>query len=225
MTSRKWEDQGIKMNFEHQFDRHLSNSEDQVLGCLRTPVKIQAFLDDLEYSREEIYRCPLRVLRERVASCYDGALFGSAMLRRIGYPPLILEMLPNSRDDDHLLALFKKDRHWGAVGKSNFVGLRFREPVYRTVRELVMSYFDSYFNTEREKTLRSYSRPVDLRRFDATEWMTTERDVDDPIGKYLTAIPHTPLLTPAMVRALRPVDRRTYDAAMVGADPAGLYRP
>ncbi len=224
MTSRKWEDQGIKMNFEHQFDRHLSNSEDQVLGCLRTPVKIQAFLDDLEYSREEIYRCPLRVLRERVASCYDGALFGSAMLRRIGYPPLILEMLPNSRDDDHLLALFKKDMHWGAVGKSNFVGLRFREPVYRTVRELVMSYFEQFYNLEREKTLRGYTVPLNLRPFDRHGWMIR----DEPlywIAQKLDRTRRVRVLTRKMVRNLSLLDSRAYQAGLMGADEKGLFRP
>lgn len=103
------------MKFEYRFDQHLTKSERQIVNRLDTPAKIQTYLDDLDYSTEGTYRCPLRVLRERVAHCYDGALFAAAMLRRIGYPPLILEMLPNSRDDDHLLALFKKDMHWGKV--------------------------------------------------------------------------------------------------------------
>lgn len=201
-----------------------SRRELKLLRGLDRPEKIQAYLDGLAYSAEDACRSPRRVMRDGQAHCMDGALIAAAALRLHGKGCRVLDLYA-VRDDDHIVALFKERGCWGAVSKSNFSGLRFREPVYRTLRELVMSYFDSYFNTEREKTLRSYSRPVDLRRFDATEWMTTERDVDDPIGKYLTATPHTPLLTPAMVRALRPVDRRTYDAAMVGADPAGLYRP
>jgi hypothetical protein len=212
------------MNFEHQFDQLLSKSEYRVLKGLKTPAKIQAFLDDLEYSTEEIYRCPLRVLRERVAHCYDGALFAAAMLRRIGYPPLILEMLPNSRDDDHLLALFKKEMHWGAVGKSNFVGLRFREPVYRTVRELVMSYFEQFYNLEREKTLRGYTVPLNLQSFDRHGWMIK----DEPlywIAEKLDRTRRVRLLTSKMVRNLSLLDLRAYQAGLIGADPKGLFHP
>ena len=112
------------------------------------------------------------VLRERMANCFDGAVFAAAMLSRLGHPPLILDMLPNGRDDDHVLAVYKRDGHWGAVAKSNFAGLRFREPVYRTVRELVMSYFEQYYNVDREKTLRAYTRPLNLQVFDKYQWMT-----------------------------------------------------
>jgi len=108
---------------------------------LSTPNKIQTFIDELAYSADGTYRCPLRVLRERIAHCFDGALFAAAALRHLSYPPLILYIISNDRDDDHLLALFKRDGRWGAVAKSNVVGLRFREPIYRTLRELVMSYF------------------------------------------------------------------------------------
>jgi hypothetical protein len=212
------------MNFEHQFDQLLSKSEYRVLKGLKTPAKIQAFLDDLEYSTEEIYRCPLRVLRERVAHCYDGALFAAAILRRIGYPPLILEMLPNSRDDDHLLALFKKEMHWGAVGKSNFVGLRFREPVYRTVRELVMSYFEQFYNLEGEKTLRGYTVPLNLKSFDRHGWMVK----DEPlywIAEKLDRTRRVKVLTPKMVRTLSLLDPRAYQAGLMGADTKGLFHP
>jgi hypothetical protein len=212
------------MNFERQFDQLLSKSEYRILGGLRSPSKIQAFLDDLEYSTEEIYRCPLRVLQERVAHCYDGALFAAAMLRRIGYPPLILEMLPNSRDDDHLLALFKKEMHWGAVGKSNFVGLRFREPVYRTVRELVMSYFEQFYNLEREKTLRGYTVPLNLQSFDRHGWMIK----DEPlywIAEKLDRTRRVRVLTPKMVRTLSLLDPRAYRAGLLGADKKGLFHP
>ncbi|NWF56137.1 MAG: hypothetical protein HXY45_15230 [Syntrophaceae bacterium] len=202
----------------------MSKSEHRILGHLNHPIKIQAFLDELEYSREEKYRCPLRVLRERVAHCYDGALFAAAMLRRIGHPPLILEMLPNRRDDDHLLALFKRNSHWGAIGKSNFVGLRFREPVYRTVRELIMSYFEQFYNLEREKTLRGYTRPLNLRPFDRYGWMVK----DEPLYRIAEKLDRTRIvrvLTPGMARALSPLDSRAFRAGLLGADPQGLFRP
>jgi len=99
------------------FDQTLTQSEHQLIASLNTPTRIQDFLDGLTYSTEEIYRCPLRVLRGRLGHCFDGALVAAAMLRRLGHPPLLLDMLPNDRDDDHLLALFKQDGHWGAVAK------------------------------------------------------------------------------------------------------------
>ena len=130
-------------------ETQLTSSERKVLDGLNSPIKIQSFLDTIPYSEDEFYRCPLRVLRERKAHCFDGALFAAMALRRIGYPPLILELIPNGRDDDHILALFKHHDHWGAVAQSNFTGLRFREPIYRSLRELVMSYFEDYFQLGR----------------------------------------------------------------------------
>src|SRR3972149_11299504 len=127
------------------FDQALTKSERRRIAQLTTPRKIQDFLDGLPYSVESIYRCPLRVLRDHTAHCFDGALFGAAALRRLGYPPLVLNMPAIVEDDDHLLALYNRDRPWGALAKSNFVGLRFREPIYRTLRELVMSYFEQFY--------------------------------------------------------------------------------
>lgn len=188
---------------------------------LNRPSKIQAFLDDIAYNDDEQCRSPRRVMRDRRAHCMEGALFAAALLGYHGHGCRILDMMA-VRDDDHVIALFQQHGCWGAVAKSNFTGLRFREPVYRTLRELVMSYFESYFNTAGEKTLRSYSRPVSLARFDAMEWMTTEEDLD-PIGRYLNTIPHTPVAKPAMIKSLATVDRRSFEAAMVGVNLKGLY--
>ena len=191
---------------------------------LSAPDRIQAFLDGVAYSVESEYRCPLRVLRERTAHCFDGALFAAMALRRIGYPPLILYMIANGRDDDHLLALYKRQGYWGAVAKSNFVGLRFREPVYRSLRELVMSYFEQFYNVEREKTLRAYTAPLNLKGFDEFHWMTS----DDPlerIARRLDEIRRFSVLTRSMIAALSPVDERSYQAGLCGANQAGLYQP
>ena len=122
----------------------LTKSELQLFVKLKTPFKVQEFLDSIPYSDEERYRCPRSVLQDRKAHCYDGAVFAAAALRMIGYPPLLVDMLPNNRDDDHILAVFRRKKRWGAVAKSNFSGLRFREPVYRGLHELIMSYFESY---------------------------------------------------------------------------------
>ena len=142
----------------------------------------------------------------------EGALFGAAALRMLGHPPLLLD-LEAERDDDHVLALFRQGSHWGAIAKSNFAGLRYREPVYRTLRELVMSYFEHYYNLRKEKTLRRYSRPVDLSRFDPLGWMTSEEDVWF-IPEYLMEISHTPLLRVPM--PLGRVDDRLFAAGLVG---------
>ena len=203
---------------------YLTGPERRALNRLRTPGQIQAFLDELTYSTDEAYRCPLRVLRERVAHCYDGALLASALLRRLGYPPLIMEMLPNRRDDDHLLALFKKDGCWGSLGKSNFVGLRFREPIHRTLRELVLSYFEQFYNVEREKTLRGFTLPLNLTPFDRHGWMVR----DEPLYRIAEKLDRTRrvrLLSPRMVKNLSLVDPRAFRAGLMGADEKGLYRP
>jgi hypothetical protein len=144
----------------------------------------------------------------------EGALMGAAALRLLGHPPALLD-LEAVRDDDHVLAVFRVRGCWGAVAKSNYSGLRYREPVYRTIRELVMSYFEHYYNLRKEKTLRRYSRPVHLHRFDRIQWMTAEEDVW-PIPDHLCTVAHRPLLSPAAVRALGPVDERLFAAGLVG---------
>jgi hypothetical protein len=206
------------------FHQVLKGSEREFLETLTTPIKIQAFLDEILYSTDPVYRCPLRVLRDRVAHCFDSALFAAAALRRLGYPPLILEMVPNDRDDDHLLALYKADGYWGAVAKSNFVGLRFREPIYRTLRELVMSYFEQYYNGEREKTLRSYTLPLNLKVFDKLNWMIRDESIES-IAKRLDGIRKIPILTPSMTSNLSLVDERSYRAGLFAANEKGLFRP
>jgi len=207
-----------------RFNQALTNSERRVIAQMDTPAKIQAFLDGLPYSIEKDYRCPLRVLRERKAHCFDGALFAALALCHLGNPPLILNMIANHEDDDHLLALYKHDGHWGAVAKSNFVGLRFREPIYRTLRELVMSYFEQFYNIERKKTLRGYTVPLHLKPFDRFNWMTNDSPIKK-IGDRLDQIRKNRVLASGMVERLSPVDERSYRAGMIGTNRAGLYRP
>lgn len=195
-----------------------------LLRRLKTPDCIQLFLDSLAYASETIYRSPLRVLHEQTCQCFDGAVFAAAMLNRLGYPALILNLLPNRRDDDHVLALFQQEGHWGAVAKSNFSGLRFREPVYRDLRELVMSYFEHYYNLHREKTLRGYTRPLDLKAFDHLCWMTDDKTMDR-IAEKLDKSPRYGILTRAMAGRLSLLDDRSCRAGLHGANKAGLSRP
>jgi len=193
-------------------------AERAVFRRLTTPEKIQRFLDDLAYNKEhdgETCRSPRRVLRDRTAHCMEGALFGAAALRMLGHPPLLLDF-EAVRDDDHVLAIFQSRGHWGALAKSNYSGLRYREPVYRTLRELAMSYFEHYYNPAGQKTLRAYSRPVNLTRFDRIQWMIAESDLW-PIPEYLCEIAHKPLLTRDMERNLSRMDRRLFDAGRLGA--------
>jgi hypothetical protein len=192
--------------------------ERAVFRRLTTPEKIQQFLDTgLAYNKEPegpTCRSPRRAIRDRTAHCMEGALVGAAALRMLGHPPLVVD-LAAVRDDDHVLAVFRSRDRWGAVAKSNYSGLRFREPVYRTLRELVMSYFEHYYNLQKEKTLRRYSRPVNLSRFDPIDWMTSEDDVW-PIPDYLCDVAHAALLAPNAIRALSPVDERLFAAGLLG---------
>src|SRR5262249_27697935 len=182
--------------------------------ALKTPGGIQKFLDELPYNLSLTARSPKKVLHDRTASCLEGGIFGAAALRIIGFPPLIFD-LEAEQDTDHVVAIFKVRGHWGAVAKSNFAGCRYREPVYRTLRELAMSYFNIYFNLRGQRTLRRYSRPVNLARFDDRQWMTTEKPIWF-IAEHLCDIPHISLLTPTMEKRLTRVDRRTMSGEMVG---------
>jgi hypothetical protein len=133
-------------------------------------------------------------------------------------------MVPNGRDDVHLLALYKRNGHWGAVAKSNFVGLRFREPVYRNLRELVISYFEQFYNVEREKTLRRYTLPLNLKVFDRWSWMTSDESLER-IAQRLDGVRKIPLLTQTMMSNLSSVDERSYRAGLFGSNEAGLFKP
>jgi hypothetical protein len=196
----------------------FTTKELSVLKRLNTPEKIQRFVDqDIAYNKErdgETCRSPRRVLRDRTGHCFEGGLLAVAALRVHDYPPLIVD-LEAVRDDDHIVAVFKQRGHWGAIGKSNYAGLRFREPVYRNTRELVMSYFEHYYNPEGEKSLRRYSRPFNLSRFDRKNWMTAEEDLWW-LNDYLFTLPHYSILTPPMARCLSKMDSRLYEAGKVG---------
>jgi hypothetical protein len=196
-------------------DYGLSPREARRLRALQPAWRIQKFLDGLAYDvAASGCRSPRRVLAEGKVQCMDGALFAAAALRLQGHPPWIVD-LEAVLDDDHVLAVFRENEGWGAIARSNYSGLRFREPVYPSLRMLVLSYFESYFNLRRQKTLRRYSNPVDLSRFDRIEWMTTDEDLWE-IPEYLVHVPHRRLLAPRQEKSLSPVDRRMFEAGLVG---------
>jgi hypothetical protein len=197
---------------------HFDARERKILRRLTTPAAIQRFLDDeiaynLEPGGDTCYS-PRTVLRKGIAHCMEGAMLAAAALRNLGHPPLLVD-LEAIRDTDHVLAVYRVRRYWGAVAKSDYSGLRSREPVYKNIRELVMSYFEHYFNPAGEKTLRAYSRPVNLRQFDQREWMTSEQDVW-VVPNYLCEIKHTPLVDKTTLRKVAPMDKRLYAAGRLG---------
>ena len=198
----------------------LTRGELVTLRRLDRPDKVQSYLDGLTYNIEtdgDTVRSPRRVMRDRTAHCAEGAFLAAAAFRVQGRPPLLVD-LEAVRDDDHVLAVYRDGGLWGAVATSKFAGLRYRAPVYRTVRELVLSYFEHYYNWDGERTLRAYSRPVSLARFDRIGWMTAEEDLW-PLVEHLTAIRHTPLIPPAAARRLVRLDERSYEAGLHGAPP------
>lgn len=189
---------------------------------LEAPPKIQSFLDEIVYNLEtdgETFRSPRRVLRDRTANCIEGAVLAAAALRVHGDPPLIMD-LTAVRDEDHVIAVFRRRGLWGAIGTSKFTGLRYRAPVYRTLRELAMSFFEHYYNLAGERTLRGHGRPVNLARFDPLHWMTSDDDLW-PIAEHLERIPHVALLPPGVARRLAPVDRRLKTAGLLEHPTAG----
>jgi len=199
----------------------LTRGETAVLRRLSTPEKVLAYLDRLDYNLEpdgDTVRSPRRVMRDRTAHCAEGAFLAAAAFRVHGRPPLLLDLEANDRDDDHVVALYRDGGLWGAVGMSKFAGLRYRSPVYRTIRELALSFFEHYYNWDGERTLRAYSRPVSLLRFDRIGWMTAEADLW-PVVEHLGKISHTKLIPPAAARRVTRLDRRSYDAGLHGAPP------
>ncbi len=196
-------------------DSGLAPKDVRKLRSLNTPAKIQAFLDSLPYQYEDHAWSPRRVLRERAGHCMEGALLAAAALRINGHPPLLMD-LEAVRDDDHVVALYRVHGLWGGIAKSNYAGLRFRAPIYRTLRELALSYFEHYYNLRGERTLRTYSGAVNLARFDRQHWMTSDEDVWC-VPEYLAEVRHYPLFPKKVAKTLPRLDRRSYDAGMHGS--------
>lgn len=195
-------------------DFGFTPAELRKLRSLKTPYGIQRYLDDMPYHLGDTAWSPRRVLRENTAHCFEGAIFAAAALRALGYPPLVIDF-EAEHDTDHVLAVYQVKGHWGTIAKSNYTNCRYREPVYRSLRELAMSYFQIYFNMRRERSMRTFSRPVNLKRFDNQQWMTTEKPIWF-IVYYLLEIPHTKLLTRSMINHLHRVDDRTFQGEILG---------
>jgi hypothetical protein len=200
-------------NPSNPFD--LAPKDLRTLRSLNTPIRIQTFIDALTCQYADTAGSPQRVLRERRGHCLEGALLAAAALRVNGHPPLLMD-LEAVRDDDHVIALYRERNLWGGIAKSNYAGLRFRAPVYRTLRELALSYFEHYYNLRGERTLRNYSGPVNLTRLDPQNWMTAEEDLWC-VPDLLIAARHYPLFPDMVARDLPRLDRRSFEAGQHGS--------
>jgi hypothetical protein len=178
----------------------------RTLRRLRTPSRIQGFVSGLHWnhSPEQTAHSVVRVLQARKAHCLEGAFVAAAALWLAGHPPLLMDM-GAERDDDHVIALYRKGPYWGSISKSNSPFLRYRDPIYRSLRELSLSYFPHYIR-RRRKTLRTYSMPVDLRALEPSLWVTNPGFCGEVVDR-LTTARHFPLLPAGMKGAdLRPID-------------------
>ena len=206
---------GIEVNWTKEEQRFLKRFTD--------PWSVQEYLDSISYNPEYGTRSPRWVIKKKSAHCFEGALTAAAILEYLGFPPLIVDMKAFN-DDDHVIAVFREERFWGAVAKSNFTSLRYREPVYRSLRELIMSYFDFFFNVKGEKTLRSYSKPFDLSFYAGSYWETTDDDLDF-IGDKIESIHHYSVVDDQMIKKLKIAGDLVIRAGLLGSDESGLFKP
>ena len=196
----------------------LTPSELSIFKPLTTPIKIQNFLDTFPVNwekRGETYMSPRRGLREGKMHCFEGALFAALALWIHGEKPLLFDLKSNSEDTDHVVALYKKHGRWGAISKTNHASLRFRDPIYKTIRELAVSYFHEYFvNKIGKKTLRSFSKkPFNLAAL-GTKWITDEEDLQYIVDAIDDA-PHELIFPPKNARYIRHADKMERRAGML----------
>lgn len=198
----------------------LTATELKILKRLNTPVKIQDFLDTLPMNFSDLDPClSVRgVLQKRTAHCFEGALLAAAALWYGGQKPLLLDLTTTKDDEDHVVALFRggpKQKFWGAISKTNHAVLRYREPVYKTVRELAMSYFHEYFlSSTGKKTLRTFSKPFDLSKYTKLNWITSQAGLMDLI-QALANSPHEAILTVGQMKNLRKADSIEVNAGKI----------
>jgi hypothetical protein len=185
---------------------------------LDSPFAIQQYLDEMPYIAEERDRSPLNVMLDNQSHCLDGGFFAALALWRIGFQPLLIDLLPDpGADDDHVLALYQIEGRWGAVAKSNYVNLGFREPVYKSLRELAMTYFEHYCSIYKTKTLRGYTRPLDASRYTRLDWAWDEAGANQLYRIFYRRKP-VPLVSPSMAARLNPLTERAYAAETLYTD-------
>ncbi len=195
----------------------LTEKEEKLLRRLDSPAKIQDFLNKIPINfdyDEDTCMSPRNVLKEWKCHCIEGAFLAALALRFQGKKPLVVHMAANDLDEDHVITVFKEEGKWGAISKTNHGVLRYREPIYNNLRELIMSFFHEYTDDEGRKNLVSYSVPVNLARFDNKGWATDDKDlwyIDD----YLDKVKHYNLLGEKQIKNLRDADKIEIDIGKV----------
>jgi len=200
----------------------LNKAEIKLFKKLNTPAKIQDFLETIPFNFEkggETCMSPRRVLKNNRAHCMEGAMLAAAILKFQGHAPLLIDLRAHKKDQDHAIAVFKINGKWGAISKTNHIVLRYREPVYDSVRQLVMSFFHEYFLDDGKKTLRSYTNPINLSKFDKKNWITSTEDLWY-IDEYLNKAPHIPVLNKTQTASLRSADPIEIKAGKLTVWPA-----
>jgi len=205
------------------FESHLPAALRQTIKNIRSPFDVQEYLYSMPYNAESRDRSPLNVMLDQQCHCLDGGFLAALLLSKLGHKPLVLDIVPDpGMDDDHVLALYQLEGRWGAVAKSNFVNLGFREPVYKSLRELVMTYFEHYITPKKEKTLRGYTRPLDLARYPDTSWLYDEPAANRLYKQFYTR-KAVPVITTKMAKRLNPVRENTFKAETFGTDMSQVF--
>ncbi len=196
-------------------------SEKKFLKSLSNPEKIQRHLDQMAYNTVNAAISPRYVMMTNDGHCLEGGLLAAAALELQGHKPMMVDLVAE-RDDHHVITVYKGKHGWGSLSKSNTTLLRGRDPVFKNIHELVMSYFEFYFNVKGEKSLYSYSNPIDLNRYNHWEWRTTDNDLD-PMGQSFCDEDHFEIMSIRELRKLPKVSKHVFDACFMGANPDGLY--
>jgi hypothetical protein len=201
------------MSFLQEFQARLTTPLKKQFLQLKTPFAIQQYLDSMPYIGEERDRSPLNVMLDGQCHCLDGGFLAALALWQIGFKPLLIDIVPDpGMDDDHVLALYQIDGRWGAIAKSNYINLGFREPVHRNLRELVMTYFEHYCSVHQEKTLRGYTRPLDASRYSHLNWAWDEVGANQLYYRHFYGRKSIPLISKRMAKRLNPITDRAYAA-------------
>jgi hypothetical protein len=207
------------MDFITQFESHLPKDLQEKFHSLNSPFVIQEYLHSLTYKAEVRDRSPLNVMLDGQGHCLDGGFLAALCLWRIGFRPLLVDIVPDPGvDDDHVLALYQIEGRWGALAKTNYINLGFREPVYRNIRELVMTYFEHYVSVRYQKCLTGYTRIFDAARYTRCNWAWDEAGANVVYHKYFYGRKPVRLITHSMSQRLSSVTERAYAAETLFTD-------
>lgn len=202
-----------------QFEARLPAEARRDIEHIKSPYDAQVFLQNMTYKAEARNRSPLNVILDKQCHCLDGGFLAVLLLWKLDFKPLVIDIVPDpGMDDDHVLALYRIDGRWGAVAKTNYINLGFREPVYETIRELVMTYFEHYVSIHQKKALRGYTRPLDASRYDHLNWSWDEDGANQLYDQHFYGRKSIPLITPQMAKRLQRVTDRAYASETMFTD-------